>query len=162
MFHHTDTANELHHTNSPLAMSPIFRKQEFIELWDSVIVVFPWENDRIAQRCVMKLTGVPPHVVQLAAADQNNCFGNTAMIVRCCLKNGGWAYHGLYMHCQNGRWAYHGLYMHCQWLKWSLFWKNACRKQFVEEELDQWVQTTANNMPLSANDRGADHAELTV
>ena len=69
MFHHFDAANEFH-TNSPLAMSPIFRKQEFIELRDSVRVVYPWENDSIAQKCVMKLTGVPPHVVQLAAIEQ--------------------------------------------------------------------------------------------
>ena len=69
MLHHFDAANEFH-TNSPLAMSPIFRKQEFIELRDSVRVVYPWENDSIAQKCVMKLTGVPPHVVQLAAIEQ--------------------------------------------------------------------------------------------
>ena len=61
MLHHFDAANEFY-TNSPLAMSPIFRKQEFIELRDSVRVVYPWENDSIAQKCVKKLTGVPPHV----------------------------------------------------------------------------------------------------
>ena len=70
MLHHFDVANEFH-TNSPLAMSPIFRKQEFIELRDSVRVVYPWENDSIAQRNkrVMKLTRVPHHVVQLAAIE---------------------------------------------------------------------------------------------
>ena len=47
MLHHFDAANEFH-TNSPLAMSPIFRKQEFIELRDSVRVVYPGENDSIA------------------------------------------------------------------------------------------------------------------
>jgi len=56
--------------HQPLAVSPIFRTQEFIELRDSVRVVYPWENDRIAQKCIMKLTRVPSHVVQLAAIEQ--------------------------------------------------------------------------------------------
>ena len=30
----------------------------------------PWKNDSIALRCVLKLSGVPPHSVQLATLDQ--------------------------------------------------------------------------------------------
>ena len=51
-------------------MSPVFRRQEFVDLRGFVRVVYPWDNDSVAQRCVMKLTGVPPHVVQLAALEQ--------------------------------------------------------------------------------------------
>ena len=92
MFHHFDAANEFH-TNSPFAMSPILRKQEFVESQDSVRVVYPWESDSIAQRCVMlKLTGVPPSVVQLSAIEQMKTIVSEiqpARSVRRCQKNVG-------------------------------------------------------------------------
>ena len=57
-----------------LQCRPVFRKQEFIELRDSVRVVlvlaYPWEDDSVVvQRCVMKLTGVLHHVVELVAIE---------------------------------------------------------------------------------------------
>lgn len=69
ILHHFDAAKTFH-SSSPLAMSPVFRRQEFVELRGFVRVVYPWDNDSVAKRCVMKLTGVPPHVVQLAALEQ--------------------------------------------------------------------------------------------
>jgi hypothetical protein len=69
LLHHFDSA-KLYHGDSPLGMSPIFRDQGFLSLRRSVRVIYPWENDPIAQRCIMKLTGVPPHVVELAALEE--------------------------------------------------------------------------------------------
>ncbi|KAI2511613.1 hypothetical protein MHU86_2867 [Fragilaria crotonensis] len=51
-------------------MSPIFRNREILMLRRSVRVIYPWETDPVAQKCVMKLTGVPPHVVELAALEE--------------------------------------------------------------------------------------------
>jgi hypothetical protein len=45
-----------------------FRNQAFLSLQRCVRVIYPWETDPIAQRCIMKLTGVPPHVVELASS----------------------------------------------------------------------------------------------
>ena len=69
LLHHFDTAKQ-YHGDSPLGMSPIFRNREFLSLRRCVRVIFPWETDPIAQRCIMKLTGVPPHVVELAALEE--------------------------------------------------------------------------------------------
>ena len=69
LLHHYDAAKQ-YHSDSPLAMSPIFRDRDILLLQQSVRVIYPWETDPIAQKCVMKLTGVPPHVVELAALEE--------------------------------------------------------------------------------------------
>ena len=143
MLHHFDAANEFH-TNSPLAMSPVFRKQEFIELRDSVRVVYPWENDSIAQKCVMKLTGVPHHVVQLAAIELIKTIFTE---VQLGLLKG---VEKMLDDCTMG-----GTLSETR-MKSIL---EESRKKFVEE-LDQRMPTTANNMPWSATGNGTDHTEL--
>lgn len=69
LLHHFDAAKQ-YHADSPLGMSPIFRNREILMLRRSVRVIYPWETDPVAQKCVMKLTGVPPHVVELAALEE--------------------------------------------------------------------------------------------
>lgn len=69
LLHHFESAKQ-YHDDSPLGMSPIFRNQAFLSLRRFVRVIYPWETDPIAQRCIMKLTGVPPHVVELAALEE--------------------------------------------------------------------------------------------
>ena len=143
MLHHFDAANEFH-TNSPLAMSPIFRKQELIELRDSVRVVYPWGNDSIAQKCVMKLTGVPPHVVQLAAIEQIKTIVSE-------IQPG--VLEGVEKMLDDRTMG--GTLSETR-MKSTL---EESRKKFVEE-LDQRMSTTANNMPWSATGNGTDHIKL--
>jgi hypothetical protein len=63
---------------SPLNLSPVFRNRQIVELKGHVRVIYPLEEEAsigdgsssISQRCVMRLTGIPPHVVQLAQIKQ--------------------------------------------------------------------------------------------
>ena len=64
--------------SSPLNLSPVFRNRQIVvELKGHVRVIYPWEEEEdngstgsISQQCVMRLTGIPPHVVQLAQIKQ--------------------------------------------------------------------------------------------
>jgi hypothetical protein len=54
-------------SSSPLRLSPIFRNRQIIALKKYVRVIYPGDTtDNISEQCVVRLTGIPPHVVQLA------------------------------------------------------------------------------------------------
>ena len=55
---------------SPVCLSPVYRSKHIFELKSRVRVVYPWEADDVAKRCVMRLTGIPPHVIHLAQMKQ--------------------------------------------------------------------------------------------
>jgi hypothetical protein len=55
---------------SPLCLSPVYRSRRIGELKSRVRVVYPWDTDDVSTRCVLRLTGIPPHVVQLAQMKQ--------------------------------------------------------------------------------------------
>lgn len=55
---------------SPVCLSPVYRSKHIVELKSRVRVVYPWEADDVATRCVMRLTGIPPHVIHLAQMKQ--------------------------------------------------------------------------------------------
>ena len=80
LLHHLDMAMHHHGANtvndcpdtrqSPLNLSPVFRNKEILGLKDHVRVIYPWDSDKSSERCIMRLTGIPPHVVQLAQIKQ--------------------------------------------------------------------------------------------
>ena len=149
MLHHFDAANEFH-TNSPLAMSPIFRKQEFIELRDSVRVVlvlaYPWEDDSVVvQRCVMKLTGVLHHVVELVAIEHIKVIVSEIQpgVLEGIKKI-------LDDHTMGGT-------LSETRMKKSILEES---RKNVEDKIDLRMPKTANNMPWSATGNCTDHAEL--
>ena len=55
---------------SPLCLSPVYRSRRIGELKARVRVVYPWETDDVSKRCVLRLTGIPPHVIHLAQMKQ--------------------------------------------------------------------------------------------
>ena len=51
---------------SPLSLSPVFQNKIILNLKQSVKVIYPGDaTDDVSQQCIMRLTGIPPHVVQL-------------------------------------------------------------------------------------------------
>ena len=70
----SDNINSL--PSSPLTLSPVFRNMEILGLKGHVRVIYPLEEEAsekdggISHRCIMRLTGIPPHVVQLAQIKQ--------------------------------------------------------------------------------------------
>ena len=111
----------------------------------SARVLYPWENDSIAQKCVMKLTGVPPHVVQLAAIEQIKTIVSE-------IQPG--VLEGVEKMLDDRTMG--GTLSETR-MKSIL---EESRKEFVEELADQRMPTTANNMPWSATGNGTDHTEL--
>ena len=81
LLHHIEMAKYHHGANgltndrpdncpSPLNLSPVFRNKEILGLKDYVRVIYPWDSDKSSEQCIMRLTGIPPHVVQLAQIKQ--------------------------------------------------------------------------------------------
>jgi hypothetical protein len=81
LLHHFDAA--MHHHGvaisndcadrhaSSLLLSPALRSRKIIDLNAHVRVIYPWEGtDAFTEQCIMTLTGIPPHVVQLAQIKQ--------------------------------------------------------------------------------------------
>jgi len=62
VYHFYDKVSGLHPATSPLFMSPAFRDDTMLALKDKVKVTYPWKDDSK----IVKLTGIPPHVKQLA------------------------------------------------------------------------------------------------
>ena len=62
VLHHLDDIKDSHPPSSPLLHSELFRDASVPVLKSTVKVIYPWkDNSRI-----VKLTGLPPHVIQLA------------------------------------------------------------------------------------------------
>ncbi|KAI2513130.1 hypothetical protein MHU86_1168 [Fragilaria crotonensis] len=73
-YHGADNADPTNATSahplSPVCLSPVYRSRKIGALKARVRVVYPWETDDVSKKCVMRLTGIPPHVVHLAQMRQ--------------------------------------------------------------------------------------------
>jgi hypothetical protein len=67
---HIDASSPADIRQSPLSLSPVFRNKDILGLKDHVRVIYPWDSDKSSESCIMRLTGIPPHVVQLAQIKQ--------------------------------------------------------------------------------------------
>ncbi|KAI2507760.1 hypothetical protein MHU86_6656 [Fragilaria crotonensis] len=68
---HEDDGDNARVAPSPLSLSPVFRNEMILNLKQYVKVIYPGDaTDDVSQQCIMRLTGIPPHVVQLAQIKQ--------------------------------------------------------------------------------------------
>jgi hypothetical protein len=96
LLHHIEMAKYHHGANgltndcpdncpSPLNLLPVFRnKEEILGLKDYVRVIYPWDSDKSLEQCIMRLTGIPPHV-GTACTDQAATFATKHVVIASCI-----------------------------------------------------------------------------